>query len=212
MSLKRALKLILVTSLLCVANHHQALGDLVIEFQDTSEGLGMTMSGTLDTTGLTLFGPDPSPGLGTFIDDGTGSAPAPIIQAGGDAMVLSVFATPRVALSSIIKSTASGTNSGDYFAYSDIGTTAAVAFEAPPGFISGDMISTRPNALFGKSDTIASIFGTSLGKDGIVLADFANGETLSIRSISAVPEPASMTLLVGMALPGILRRRSRVAA
>ncbi len=183
-------------------------GAIVIELEDTSSGLTMTMSGTLNTTGLTLDGPDVSVADENFIDNGTLAA-FPLIQAGGSVTSYATFTTPRVSLLSLIISptfSPSSFNSGDYFGYLDAGGLGIFGFETPSGFDPGDTISIRPNVTFGPGDTIASIFGANLSSTALVLSDFANGETLSIRTITTVPEPSSGFALATVVIAGLILR------
>jgi hypothetical protein len=189
---------------LFLTHRQNVSGAIVIQLEDTSSGLMMTMSGTLNTMGLSLGLPDSTFAVPNVIDDRTLTG-SYFIQAGGNTTVYATLTTPAVPLQSlIISSTSSSFNSGDYFAYVEVGDTAIFGFEAIAGFVPGETISIRPNAIFSPEDTIASIFGTNLSSTDQVLSNFANGETLSIR---AVPEPSTGFLLATVAIAGIIRRR-----
>lgn len=177
---------------------------LVFKVEDTAEGLRLTMDGQLDTAGangsLTRTGAlgGHHIGGGKIVADGFPRRNA-----------IGFFLTRVTSLSSI--STAFGPfgtpNPGDVIEYGD----GIMRIEQPSGFSLGDVFAPRPDVTF-SGITIDDVFMSNLDAGPIVLGRFDNGELISIRSVTAIPEPNFVTVILAGCVLGVYRRKRRTKA
>jgi len=184
----RALTICVIAGVVAVLGQ-LAAADMVVKISDTTGGLKLAWTGSIDTSALTSIGP--------FNNAGGIMTSGPVIfsySTGGDGEWFQSAGLSGPPIGTVTYQVLPNTLSGDFFAMH------VNSFVMPTDYVSGDYIAGS-----------VEFMGASIGSLGITPGPHVHtiSNSPSTITFSVIPEPATVTLLTLGGLAMLRRRRNR---
>lgn len=210
MRIHRALPFALAALLFTVCGHSLLRATVIIQFTQQGSNVVATVSGTLNTTGLTLLAASYNSNPSSTVNPGSGTVVVGFSGAFVSTKVFSGFSGPSSFGTGIGRSADSWDSSGGFIDFRANATASSTRLFLPSSFLSGGSLSasdTWNNTTFFGLGLTAGTYTYTWSSDSIVV-QIGPGA-------GAVPEPSTYAAMAGVAALGAagwMKRRRKLAA